>query len=61
MKLKASPESVRKIRKDAAENLRRAKACLAAAGDHGTAFQVQEILNRLDQRRAADNRAAGLS
>lgn len=61
MKLKASPESIRKIRKSAAENLRKAQRELTAAGDHGTAAQVESILKRLDERRAAHNRAAGLS
>ncbi|RBO54083.1 hypothetical protein DSD19_06375 [Rhodovulum sp. BSW8] len=54
MKLKASPESIRKIRKSAAENLRKAQRELTAAGDHGTAYQVETILKRLDERRKMD-------
>lgn len=51
MKLKASPESIRKIRNAAAENLRKAQRELTAAGDHGTSAQVGAILTRLDERR----------
>lgn len=58
MNLKASPESIRKIRKAAAENLRKAQRELTAAGDHGTAAQVGSILKRLDERRKMDADAA---
>lgn len=59
--MRTTKETERKCRKEAAEKLRQAIRALKAAGDHGTAFQTEAILRRLDERRALDNRAAGLS
>lgn len=58
---KITNETERKCRKEASEKLRQAIRALKAAGDHGTAYQTEAILNRLDERRALENRAAGLS
>ena len=49
-----SPEQ--KARKAAAESLRNAIAALRRAGDFGTAVNVEAILNRLNARRAVNQK-----
>jgi preprotein translocase subunit YajC len=56
--LRATEESKRKARKEASEHLRRAHACLTAAGDHGTAVLLDQISARIKVRLEQNNKAA---